>query len=423
MSRAIRKLTFVTDATHFGGAERYLVDMARAAARRGIEPHIHWLAPVSNPSDVFTVSRVGSTRVTRAPSPLTRTATGVVRETRRMLRSEQPDALVINAAGRPRFWLIPWCARLAGIPGVWVHQMVEQRDHRREKPQWLGGRMEGPQWWRIPQTLRHRLAAAAATSLITLNAEDRERILRWQRIRRERIHVVPHGIDGRQFDFDETQRRSMRAAWFKDTPLTPGSLVVGTAGRLVTGKRIDLLIEAAALLVGRGVDIRVIIAGQGSQREALEQLAAERGLSSAVRFLDFVHEMPAFHNGLDVFALCSETESFGLVLAEAMACRRPVVATPTAGARRQIRHGHNGLLLPGFDSQDLADALQDLHCHPDQRERMGCRGRCDVLEHFSIELTLERTLRALRVAERSSIGIEGTIVTPPVLAHTAEDAT
>ncbi len=395
MSRRFRKLTFLSDAPHFGGAERYIVDMASAAARRGIEPHIHWMPLPNGDTEVFTPSRAGTTRVTRSSTGQTRTWWGMIRAMRRMLQNEKPDGLVINAAGRPRFWLTPWVAQMAKVPCVWVHQMVDAQDPRRLTPKWLGGCMEGPQLWRIPQTARHRLAATAATHLITLNAEDRERIIRRQCVQRNRIHVVPHGVDTRRFVEDEDLRHATRRAWWGEDHRSETSFVVGTAGRLVTGKRVDLLIQAAAILRDRDVNVRCVIAGRGPEREALERRVQKAALQSRVTFVDFVEEMPAFHNALDAFVLCSETESFGLVLSEAMACRRPVVATPTAGALHQIRHGSNGILLEGFEPSELADALQRLSKDSNRRHAMGERGRRLVEQCFSIELTLDRTLNAL----------------------------
>ena len=57
MRRTVRRLTFVTDAPHFGGAERYLVDMAHAARRRGIEPHIYWQRLPTGDANVFDAAR------------------------------------------------------------------------------------------------------------------------------------------------------------------------------------------------------------------------------------------------------------------------------------------------------------------------------------------------------------------------------
>jgi len=405
MRRSVRKLTFVTDAPHFGGAERYIVAMARAAQRRGMEPHIHWMPLPGGCSDVFDTARAMDLHVSTGVPDRTRRLVDFVRDFRAMLTKERPDALVINACGRPRFWLTPWLSYQAGIPAVWVHQMVDSRDHRQLKPKWFGGRVEGLHCWRVPQAFRHRLAATVSTAVVTLNHDDRDRVVRWHGVPRSKIFVVPHGVDCEQYCFDADMQKQSRRTWGLPDLHTHQGFVVGTAGRLVAGKGIDLLIEATAFVRQRGIPMVTVIAGQGDERDALGQLAQARGVSDAVHFLEFVDAMPAFYSALDVFALCSDTESFGLVLAEAMACERPVVGTPTAGATRQIEHLRNGWQLSSFSPSELADALVCLYQDPTARKWMGQQGRSDVIQQFSIELTLERTLRALRGQERKRTGL------------------
>jgi glycosyltransferase involved in cell wall biosynthesis len=389
-------LAFVTDAPHFGGAERYIVAMARAAARRGIQPHILWLPTVGSRTDVFEGSVASGIHVTHVPINRTQTLAALIRAFRVAIARLCPDALVINATGRPRFWTLPLVARSYNIPCVWVHQMVEGRDHRRLRPNRLGGRFEGLQFWRVPQTVRHRLAACGAGAVIVLNAEDREQIIRWQRVPRERTRVVPHGVDLDRFEFDEAGRHRFRHQWMPGNRSLVTAPIVGTAGRLVSGKGIELLIEAAALLKKRAVDCRLVIAGDGQDRSKMEGLAAGFDVLDRVVFAGFVEDMPAFYSALDVFALCSDTESFGLVLAEAMACGRIVVGTPTAGTRRQIDHQRTGWLLQSFSSVELADALAAIVRDHKRYSAMGAAARTAVARQFSIDLTLERTLRALR---------------------------
>jgi len=417
----IFRLAFVSDAPGFGGAERYILAMIRAAQRRDMQAHLHW-AP-QKVSGTFFEAAAAQLALTAQPSDAkrfltpflatpeqTRSLRGMIRAFRQMLATHRPDGVVINACGRPRFWLYPWLARWVGIPVVWVHQMVEARDHRRQRPQWFGGRMEGLQSWRVPQALRHRLAAAAATAVIVLNEEDGRRITRWQGVNPTHIHVVPHGVDLHEFRFSPAGRQTLRRQWSlpdsanTDSPNTGAAnaapAVIGTAGRLVAGKGIDLLIEAVGILRQRRVPCSLVIAGDGPDRADMANLAQQRGITDAVHFAGFVDDMPAFYSALDIFALCSLTESFGLALAEAMACERPVVGTPTDGAARQIIPGHNGCLLPSFAPTDLADALEKLIRDPQRCRRMGQAGRQTVTDHFSIDLTLDRTLRALRAPTR-----------------------
>lgn len=422
MRHSIERLTFVTDAPHFGGAERYIIAMARAAARRGISPHILWLPTTGSNDGVFDATNSFGIDVTQVPCGQTRTLTGLIASLRLAFRKSRPDGLVINAAGRPRFWTLPLVARATGIPSVWVHQMIEGRDHRRLPASHLGGRFEGLHLWRVPQTIRHRLAAAGAGAVIVLNAEDRERVVRWHRVPPERIRVIPHGVDLDRFRFDEAGRRRLRQQWTPDSTELSTAPIVGTAGRLVCGKGIESLIEAVAILKNGGVGCRLAIAGDGQDGANMRELAGRLGVLDRVLFAGFVDDMPAFYSALDVFALCSDTESFGLALAEAMACERVVIGTPTAGARRQIDHQSTGWQLRGFAPAELADALAVILGNPARFAPMGTAARQAVAQQFSIDLTLERTLRALRGGAGHRVRLDWPgMNAPPFAAMTAED--
>jgi glycosyltransferase involved in cell wall biosynthesis len=176
--------------------------------------------------------------------------------------------------------------------------------------------------------------------------------------------------------------------------------VLGTSARLVADKGIEPLIEAVGLLRRRGLPVVLMVAGTGPEQERMTSIVRRCNVSQYVRFLGFVDDMPAFYSGLDVFALCSATESFGLVLSEAMACQCPVVATPTAGALQQIRDGDNGRLLKGFSGCELADVLENMVHAPDVRAAMGNAGRETVVRRFNIDRALDRTLRLLQPRHR-----------------------
>jgi glycosyltransferase involved in cell wall biosynthesis len=398
MSRRIRRLLFVTDAPHFGGAEQYILSMCRAARAQGIEPCIQWLPTAGSRSDAFAAAEAEKVRIetddfTNATRAVGCSRAKLVGGVTKLLRSFGPDAAIINASGRPGFWLVPWLTRRAGVPSAWVHHMVDTRDHRRNTPRRLGGRLEGLQSWRVPQMLRHRLAAAAADRVIVSNARDRDWLLRWQRVPRERLHVLPPGIDGQRFRPDAARQIDDTFACDRASCVP---FVLGTAARLVRGKGIERIIEAAAILRRQGVPIAVLIAGDGPDASSFEELALKLGVADAVRFLGRVDNMPAFYRRLDAFAMCSDTESFGLAITEAMACELPVIATPTAGARSQINHGQNGWLLQSFEVAELAGALAELRSDISLRRRLGSAARGSVLERFSIEQTFDRTLQLLQ---------------------------
>ena len=401
MSRRIRRVLFVSDGPHFGGAERYVLTLGRHFRSRNIDVEILWTLPHA---EVVT-HPFGNTDLPLRIVPRGAHALAWLTAMQAELRRAVPDALIVNASGRPRFWLVPVLARTMGIRVAWVHHMVDTQDHRRLPARLFGGRMQGLSWWRVPQMLRHQVAGVTADAVLTSNPVDRDYVQRWCGTSPDRLHVVPPGIDLEQFRCDASGRVGWRRAWLgRDAD---DRLVIGTAARLVEGKGVDVVIRAAALLARRHPRLAVLIAGDGPQRGALEALARQEGIAERVVFLKPAY-MPGFYSALDVFALCSATESFGLALTEAMACERAVVATPTAGARWQLGdHAANdlrsaaGLLLASADAHVVAEAIDRLLVAPELREELGRRARARAAR-FSIEQTATATLLALSGRQASA---------------------
>jgi glycosyltransferase involved in cell wall biosynthesis len=395
MSRPIRHLGLISDAPHFGGAEQYLLSMARAARRRGMDVSLCWLPSLDADPAVFSADSMDGIELvigqrTHRPSHL-----HLFSEITRYFRTHKPDGVIINASPRPGFWLAPWLTWQAGIASVWVHQMVDRVDYRTLPAKHCGGRMEGLHLWRWPQAVRHLLAGVSADGIVALNSEDRERLIRWLRAPRFKSHTIPHGLDCHRFRFDAAARTRLRAAWGINDDTQQHTVVIGTAARLSREKGIDLLLRAAAMLQDQGISLLIAIAGQGPMRTDLAQIAEALDMTECVRFIDFIEDMPAFYSALDVFVLSSRTESFGLSLAEAMACECLCVATPTAGAAIQINHGINGLLASSFEPAALADAVTSLTADEANLDSMRRHARQGVIQQYSIDLTLERTLTAL----------------------------
>lgn len=134
--------------------------------------------------------------------------------------------------------------------------------------------------------------------------------------------------------------------------------VIVSVARLATQKNFPLLLKALTI-VRQHLDAKLIIWGEGSQRENLEDMIAKLGLKAAVDLPGFV-KSPWTHAAKgDLFVLSSEEEGFGLVLVEAMACELPVIATDAIGGgpREILEGGKHGILIPSNDAESLAQAM------------------------------------------------------------------
>ena len=196
---------------------------------------------------------------------------------------------------------------------------------------------------------------------------------------RDRVTVVPFGIDGDAWQPDERVRR--RAARIRAE--TSGPLVV-FAGRLVGYKGVDVLIEAAAPL-----ELTVTVVGDGPMRARWTRLATERHGRATFRFTGEVDqdELRAHLAAADLFVLPSLTraEAFGMAQLEAMACARPVISTRLpSGVPWVNQHDESGLVVTPGDVESLRAALARLAADADLRARLGAGGQRRARQEFAM---------------------------------------
>lgn len=161
----------------------------------------------------------------------------------------------------------------------------------------------------------------------------------------ERCHLIRNGIDVNKYDMPA------------NTPTAP---VVGTIGRLIEQKGLDVFIAAAALIAGHRSDVEFQIAGEGPLRETLGQQIAAQGLADRIHLLGNRSDVPDLLRQFSVFVSSSRWEGMPYALLEALAARRPVVATQVLGSEELIQDGVTGLLVPPADPTALSSAISKL---------------------------------------------------------------
>lgn len=208
-------------------------------------------------------------------------------------------------------------------------------------------------------------------------------------IPRERIRVVPNGVDTRTF----APRRVSR--------LFDGPTLIG-GGRFEPWKGLDVLLRAAAQIKSEFPDMRVLLVGEGPEEPRLRALARDLGLGERVVFRPTVDHraLPDLFNAADV-AVVPVYANVGVsnVLQEAMACGRPVVASSIPGVVEFLEPGRSGLRFAPGDVAGLAEHLRALLGDPGLRESLGSEARRLVVERFSIGAVVERTVSVYREAE------------------------
>jgi glycosyltransferase involved in cell wall biosynthesis len=229
-----------------------------------------------------------------------------------------------------------------------------------------------------------RLCLPLYERVICVSGDLRDRV-RAAGVTEDRCLVIENAIDGQQFRRDRSIAVAKAALG-----LPTGRLIVGAVGRLSAEKGFDLLVSAIDRLVDSGLDVGLILAGEGDERQRLESRIADLGRGDRMVMLGFRSDTSMIYQAMDIYALSSLREGLPNALLEAMAFEIPVVATRIAGVPRLIRHEENGLLIEPGSVDELASALRLLLMDEAQRKRLGYRGRETIERSYSFEKRMGR---------------------------------
>jgi len=203
----------------------------------------------------------------------------------------------------------------------------------------------------------------------------------------DRIHVHYNGIHPGERP-NAFQRHSARRA----LGIADSAFLVGTVGRLDSVKNLPLFLDAHARATANRDDIRAVIVGEGPERAALEQRAAELGIRDSVIFAGYRQDVRFLMSAFDVYVNSSEYEGVSLTILEAMTSAVPVIATPVGGNPEVVVHGETGLLVPG-NAAALSQAILELSRDPVRRRSLGDAARWRVIRHFSIARMVDEYAR------------------------------
>jgi glycosyltransferase involved in cell wall biosynthesis/ribosomal protein S18 acetylase RimI-like enzyme len=263
-------------------------------------------------------------------------------------------------------------ARLAGVPII-VHTMHGFAIHELS-----------PVWARVVYTALERLASRWCHRIISVSQFHRDWALDLRMCPSWQILAIPNGItpDPANGGTDRLQLR-------RDVGAEDGDLLLLTPTRLAWDKGLQHLIEAAAMLP-RDTRYRLAIAGDGSARAELEQLAQARGVADRVVFLGFRDDVADLLAAADAVVLPTLREGLSMSLLEAMAAGKPIITTSIGSNREVATQTEMALLVPPGDPAALADAIQRSARDPKRMAVLGANARA----LFEARYTEERMLNS-----------------------------
>lgn len=235
--------------------------------------------------------------------------------------------------------------------------------------------------------LAYRLTAELADVTSNVSVEAVAAFEKYGATKKGEMLVVYNGIDTNFFKSSELSRQKIR----KSNGIGDDEKVLLAVGRLNVAKDYPNLFYAFAKLLQSKNHVRLWIVGDGELKPALMKLANDLGINELIHFWGVQNNIPEWLNAADIFVLPSAWEGFGLVVAEAMACQKVVVATDSGGVKEVMRD--SGFIVPTRDSEALAGALDKaLRLDVKQAHFLGERARGIILKNFSLDAAVEKWL-------------------------------
>lgn len=311
-----------------GGAERALASLARRLPSAGVEvqavllqpgPLEDWLADAGCPVEVVDAGRTRH---------LHRTASTVARLAR---RAAQADVVISNQSKGHVYGGL--AAAIARRPAIWWQHGTPARS--------------------AIESVAARMPAAAVAVGSGQSADAQRRLTPHRR-----VELVHPGVD-----VEAVQRRAGSGLVLRNDHGWEGKRLVGIVGRLQEWKGQDVFLRAAALVADAHPDVVFPVVGgallgwEGDYPQQLRRLADELGISDRVHFAGHQEDVYPWFDAMDVVVHASHGEPFGLVLVEAMALGKPLVATAAGGPTEIIEDGVSGLLVPPGDHEAMAGAI------------------------------------------------------------------
>lgn len=214
------------------------------------------------------------------------------------------------------------------------------------------------------------------------------------------LSVLHNGIDLDEFRPSKSAK-SVRKSW----GASPETIVIGIVARFIPEKAIPEALQAVAPLLRSSDRYLVVIVGDGPEGPKVERCIHDLQLGARVRLLGWRRDVPNCLQGMDLLLHTSHYEGFGMVVLEAMAIGKPVVAYGVGGIPELVSDGKNGCLVPRGAIDRLQQAVEHLASSAELRQRMGEAGRAAARDKFSAQQTASelKALYASMIPDANSV--------------------
>lgn len=346
---------FITTSMPVGGAETLLVNLVKRMDPERFLPEVCCLKEAGPLGEVLAKKFPVHSNLLKNKFDLR-----VLPRLRSLIRARRIDAVITVGAGDKMFWG-RLAARLERLP------VVLSALHSTGWPDTIG---------RL-----NRLLTPITDTFVAVADAHGDYLVQVERFPKEKVCVIPNGIDVERFRPRRTARQQLR----EELGLDETTPICGIVAALRPEKNHALFLEAAKLVLNQIPNAHFVIVGDGPERAGLEQLAQRTGIDERVHFLGSRDDVADVLAALDVFSLTSLMEANPVSILEALATEVPVVATDVGSVSSTVRPDETGFLAPAGDAAAIATSWSKLFAHPERRRAMGSAGRRLVIETSSLD--------------------------------------
>ncbi len=374
------KVLYVITKSVWGGAQKYVYDLATSLPRGEFEPVVAFggAGPLAEKLAVAGVRTVSIPSLQRDVNPLGDAKSLFALYS--VIRKERPDVVHVNSSKTGGLGAV--AAQLAGVPRVvFTCHGWPFNEERGLLSLWA---------------IRFFSWLTVMFSDATIAVSERD-TLDGQRLpgAKDRVTLVHNGVREPRFKPKEEARAFVvAAARAKGVEILPEDYLVGAIGELHKNKGYEYLLEAVAK---PGSLTKLAIMGEGEERDRLERQASG-GLKHKVAFLGFVEDAPTYLKAFDAFVLSSIKEGLPYVVIEAGYASLPIVATNVGGVKEIVDDMSSGILVQTRKPDEIAQGIEALKGDREKAALFGANLHAKVQAEFSLEKMVERTVSVYRGA-------------------------
>ena len=346
------KISHVVDSMEMGGAETLVMQMCRLQREQGHDPHIHAVAALGSLGEQMQKegyqvrSHVGAHLVDSA------------RNFYRIFREERPDVVHLHNPTPTTYAAFP--ARMAGVRSI-----ISTRHSLLAPP-------HSPM-----RELKYALACTSCNWVAGICDATTHNLIELHTVPARKIVRIYNGAASLQ-----------RIPTERCPPKTGFTLLY--VGRLAPIKNHDLLLQAfhAALSAEPGLQLWMV--GDGSQRRALENLAAHLGIAAHVTFWGQQIDVAPYFSAADVFIMSSKSEGLPISILQAFSLGLPAIVTDTGGMAEVVRFARAGIVVPLAGPSEMAEAIVRIARDKSERQELSVNAERAFRSHFTLQQMVDR---------------------------------